>query len=158
MSDYAELRKKYVEPIWLNIEKTIIEVNEETNENRVFRTQTLVIKKWDDDEETLPNYLFQLITEIYSEEEIDDFTDKYNKERKDENERIKKEDEQNYELLRLEKLFKTKLDIFNIDAIFNSDNKKAKSEIRRAKNDVEAIALAVMLLLEEKKKNSDENI
>jgi hypothetical protein len=158
MSDYAELRQKYVEPIWLNIEKTIIEVNEETNENRVFRTQTLVIKKWDDDEETLPNYLFQLITEIYSEEEIDQFTDNYNKERKDENERIKKEDEQNYELLRLEKLFKTKLDIFNINAIFNSDNKKAKSEIRRAKNDVEAIALAVMLLLEEKKKNSDENI
>jgi len=158
MSDYAELRKKYVEPIWLNIEKTIIEVTEETNENRVFRTQTLVIKKWDDDEETLPNYLFQLITEIYSEEEIDQFTDKSNKEHKEDNERVKKADEQNYELLRLERLFKTKLDIFNIDAIFNSDNKKAKSEIRRAKNDVEAIALAVMLFLEEKKKNSDENI
>lgn len=157
MSDnFNELMKqKYINPIWLNIDKNLIEVEEHTKPNgRSDRVSNLVCRKFDDEEETQPNYLFNLITSVYTEEEIDECTKKIQKVHKEEAEEEKKEEEQSAELKRLEKLFKTKLDIFNVKEIFESDNKDAKSKIRRSKSEVEALMYAVVLMIEETNKNN----
>lgn len=148
MSDNA-LREKYVEPIWLNIEKTIIEVEEVTVVGKVKHERKLVLQKYNDNNKDDENVIFALITKIYSEEEIDKFTEDYNAEEKAKHAQKKAEQEQEEELFRLEKLFKTKLDIFNIEAIANSENKELKSKIRRSKSDAEAIANAVILMMQE---------
>lgn len=152
------LKKRYVNPIWLNIEKSILEVEEKFNIGKVERRQNLVVKKWDDEEETKENTLFNTIVGIYSSEEIDKLTEKFNVEEREKNELIKKEEEQESELKRLEALFKTKLDIFNIPVIFNSENKEAKSAIRKSKSIVEATALAVMLMMKEMENKDNENL
>lgn len=152
------LKEKYVNPIWLNIEKSILEVEENIKVGKVRRQQRLVLKKWDDEEETKENTLFNTIVGIYSVEQIDEFTEKFNREEKEKYERLKKQDEQDKELDRLEKLFKTKLDIFNIPEIFESEDREAKSAIRKAKSDVEATALAVMLMMREMENKSDKDL
>jgi hypothetical protein len=152
------LKKKYVNPIWLNIEKSILEVEEKSNIGKVERRQNLVVKKWDDEEETKENTLFNTIVGIYSSEEIDKLTEQFNVEEKEKHELIRKEEEQESELKRLETLFKTKLDIFNIPVIFNSENKEAKSAIRKSKSIVEATALAVMLMMKEMENKDNENL
>lgn len=152
------LKKRYVNPIWLNIEKSILEVEEKFNIGKVERRQNLVVKKWDDEEETKENTLFNTIVGIYSSEEIDKLTEKFNVEEREKNELIKKEEEQESEIKRLEALFKTKLDIFNIPVIFNSENKEAKSAIRKSKSIVEATALAVMLMMKEMENKDNENL
>ena len=87
MSDnFNELMKqKYINPIWLNIDKNLIEVEEHTKPNgRSDKVTTLVCRKFDDEEETQPNYLFNLITSVYTEEEIDECTLKIQKVHKEE--------------------------------------------------------------------------
>ncbi len=148
MSDNA-LREKYVEPIWLNIEKTIIEVEEVTVVGKVKHERKLVLQKYNDNKKDDENTIFALITEIYSEEEIDKFTEDFNTQEKEKHAQKKVEQDQEEELTRLEKLFKTKLDIFNIEAVVNSENKELKSKIRRSKSDAEAIANAVILMMQE---------
>lgn len=157
MSDnFNELmRKKYINPIWLNIDKNLIEVEEHSKPNgRSDRVANLVCRKFDDEDETQPNYLFNLVTSVYTEEEIDELTAKIQKTHQEEAEEEKKEEEQAAELKRLERLFKTKLDIFNVKEIFESDDKESKSKIRRSKSEVEALMYAVVLMIEEKNKNN----
>ena len=89
-----------------------------------------------------------------TEEEIDELTSKIQKVHQEEAEEEKKEEEQDAELKRLERLFKTKLDIFNVKEIFESDDKESKSKIRRSKSEVEALMYAVVLMIEEKNKNN----
>ena len=157
MSDdnFIELmRNKYRKPIWLNITKTLIEVEEHTKTpSKGDRVTNLVFPKYDDEDETVENYLFALVTSVYSEEEIDKLTEEENQQQKENAEEEKKAEELNLEMSRLENLFKAKLDIFNIPEIYQSDNKELKSKIRKAKSNVEATAYAVILLqnaLEEK--------
>jgi hypothetical protein len=106
-------------------------------------------EQYNDNNKDDENAIFALITKIYSEEEIDKFTEDYNEEEKAKHAQKKAEQEQEEELVRLERLFKTKLDIFNIEAISNSENKELKSKIRRSKSDAEAIANAVILMMQE---------
>ena len=54
---------------------------------------------------------------------------------------------------KLEKLFNAKLEVFEIESIKNSTNRKAKSKIRRSKNQYEMMAYAIMLIQEEDAKN-----
>ena len=77
------LKEKYVNPIWLNIEKSILEVEENIKVGKVRRQQRLVLKKWDDEEETKENTLFNTIVGIYSVEQIEEFTEKFNREEKE---------------------------------------------------------------------------
>lgn len=149
------MRNKYINPIWLNIDKNLIEVEEHTKPNgRSDRVSNLVCREFDDEEGSQPNYLFSLITSVYTEKEIDEFTSKIQKVHQEEAEEEKKEEEQSAQLKRLEQLFKTKLDIFNVKEIFESDDKESKSNIRRSKSEVEALMYAVVLMIEEKNKNN----
>ena len=151
------LREKYSNPVWVNFDKTTLEVHEKTKIGKIKKDQCLVVTKWDDENETKVNPLFETITSIYSIEEIDDLTEKFNDEMKEniKKEAIKKEEEE--EVKRLRELFNVKLDIFNIPSINESSDKEIKSLIRKSKSNIEAIALAVILMMKEMKNKDEDN-
>ena len=60
---------------------------------------------------------------------------------------IKRQEERN-EAKRLEDLFNYKLQTFEIPEIKNSENRKLKAKIRKAKNVIEMNAYATILLME----------
>ena len=151
------LREKYSNPVWVNFDKTTLEVHEKTKIGKIKKDQCLVVTKWDDENETKVNPLFETITSIYSIEEIDNLTEKFNDEIKEniKKEAMKKEEEE--EVKRLKDLFNVKLDIFNIPSINESSDKEIKSLIRKSKSNIEAIALAVILMMKEMKNKDEDN-
>ena len=151
------LREKYSNPVWVNFDKTTLEVHEKTKIGKIKKDQCLVVTKWDDENETKVNPLFETITSIYSIEEIDNLTEKFNDEIKEniKKEAMKKEEEE--EVKRLRELFNVKLDIFNIPSINESSDKEIKSLIRKSKSNIEAIALAVILMMKEMKNKDEDN-
>lgn len=55
-------------------------------------------------------------------------------------------DEQSKQAKKLESLFELKMKAFEIDAIKNCENRKLRSRLRRAENEVEMNALATLIL------------
>ncbi len=149
------LRAKYNNPVWLNNDKSTIEVLEHSKIGKISREQNLVVEKWNDDEKELENPLFNTIMSVYSEEEIDELTKKHNENQKQENKKEAEREREREEVSRLQNLFKTKLDIFNIPSINESNDREFKSQIRKAKSNAEAIALTVMLMMKEMEHKND---
>jgi len=149
------LRAKYNNPVWLNNDKSTIEVLEHSKIGKISREQNLVVEKWNGDEKELENPLFNTIMSIYSEEEIDELTKKHNENQKQENKKEAEREREEEEVTRLQNLFKTKLDIFNIPSINESNDREFKSQIRKAKSNVEATALTVMLMMKEMEHKND---
>jgi len=149
------LRAKYNNPVWLNNDKSTIEVLEHSKIGKISRKQNLVVEKWNDDEKELENPLFNTIMSVYSEEEIDELTKKHNENQKQENKKEAEREREEEEVTRLQNLFKTKLDIFNIPSINESNDREFKSQIRKAKSNVEATALTVMLMMKEMEHKND---
>lgn len=58
---------------------------------------------------------------------------------------------------KLEKLFEYKLEAFEVEEVKNSKNRQLKSKLRRAKSKVEVDLYAMMILMEELKKQEEEN-
>jgi len=58
---------------------------------------------------------------------------------------------------KLEKLFEYKLEAFEVEEIKSSKNRQLKSKLRRAKSKVEVDLYAMMILMEELKKQEEEN-
>lgn len=143
------LREKYINPVWLNTEKTSMEVLEVVKIGKVHREQNVIVQKWNDSEQKEENVVFNTIMNIYSMEEIDEFTKKLNEDEKDKLIKETEEKKIQEETARLQKLFQTKLDIFNISLIKESDDKVLKPLIRKSKSEAEAIALATMLMMKE---------
>ena len=156
MQEHNEiLRAKYDNPVWLNNDKSTIEVLEHSKIGKISREQNLVVEKWNDDEKELENPLFNTIMSVYSEEEIDELTKKHNENQKQENKKEAEREREREEVSRLQNLFKTKLDIFNIPSINESNDREFKSQIRKAKSNVEATALTVMLMMKEMEHKND---
>ena len=149
------LRAKYNNPVWLNNDKSTIEVVEHSKIGKISRKQNLVVEKWNDDEKELENPLFNTIMSVYSEEEIDESTKKHNENQKQENKKEAEREKEEEEVTRLQNLFRTKLDIFNIPSINESNDREFKSQIRKAKSNVEATALTVMLMMKEMEHKND---
>tara|TARA_R100001198_G_C5225805_1_gene206430 strand:- start:983 stop:1465 length:483 start_codon:yes stop_codon:yes gene_type:complete len=149
------LRAKYNNPVWLNNDKSTIEVVEHSKIGKISREQNLVVEKWNDDEKELENPLFNTIMSVYSEEEIDESTKKHNENQKQENKKEAEREKEEEEVTRLQNLFRTKLDIFNIPSINESNDREFKSQIRKAKSNVEATALTVMLMMKEMEHKND---
>lgn len=149
------LRAKYNNPVWLNNDKSTIEVLEHSKIGKISRKQNLVVEKWNDDEKELENPLFNTIMSVYSEEEIDELTKKHNENQKQENKKEAEREREEEEVARLQNLFRTKLDIFNIPSINESNDREFKSQIRKAKSNVEATALTVMLMMKEMEHKND---
>ena len=149
------LRAKYYNPVWLTNGKSTIEVVERSKIGKISREQDLVVEKWNDEEKELENPLFNTIMSVYSEEEIDELTKKHNENQKQENKKEAEREREEEEVTRLQNLFRTKLDIFNIPSINESNDREFKSQIRKAKSNVEATALTVMLMMKEMEHKND---
>lgn len=101
--------------------------------------------------------IFKDVLQQWTLAQIDENTDKLEREREEKKEKDQKLREQQEEYLRIRKVFETKVDIFNIPDISNSKDREMKSKIRRSKNSVEAIVNAVMLLMKEKDNDISED-
>lgn len=66
---------------------------------------------------------------------------------KQEEERLKQQQQANTEKKAQEDLFATKIKAFEIDAVINSENREMKAKIRRAKTDVEVMAYTSALIV-----------
>lgn len=133
---------------WTNPDKTAVAVKytDELGPNKKSTTQGTVQKYIDDE----LNPTFTKILEQWPEEKIDEATEELKIERQKRLELDEKRKKEELEYSKIRKLFETKIEIFNIDEISKSNNREAKSKIRRSKSSIEAIINAVFLLMEEK--------
>lgn len=140
--------KIWKHPFWNNDDKTsltvLLEIEDDTGRKRTAEAR---VSKFAPDGSENPDFLE--ILNQNPEETIDDNTAKRveNKKRQSEDdERMYKEREQ---AKKLENLFNSKLEVFEIEEVKNSKNRKLKAKIRRAKNIPEMMAYAIMLMQEE---------
>ena len=106
--------------------------------------------------EGLVNKDYDALLELYSEEEIDNNTELFEKEGEEILKKAEEAREVHINRVKQETLFEMKLEAFEIEAIKNSKNKELKKCIRKAKTLIEVQAYSTMILQEEF--NSNEHI
>lgn len=133
--------KRIENPIWYNEDKTQVICNMINGSGRF----TAVITKPEDGS----NPDWDLIVSKYTNEQIDDNTQK----NKNNIERIKNQKFEEYKLQvdksQKEALFNVKAEAFEIDLIKNSSNRELKNKLRRSKSILEAQIIASILYKEE---------
>jgi hypothetical protein len=149
-------RKWLDNAFWETEEKETLNCIHEIQDDagRVHR-QVMQIRKYVSDGVVNPD--FQEVVESLSEELIDKNTEERNARKKAEKEEQKQRELEHAKARKLEKLFEYKLEAFEVEEIKNSKNRQLKSKLRRAKNKVEVDLYAMMILMEELKKQEDEN-
>lgn len=147
-------RKWMDNAFWETSEKQMVNciLEIEDDVGRVTR-QVMKIKKID--KEGNPNPDFDEVVQSVGEEVIDNNTEERTKRKKAEAEEKKQRDLEHAKARKLEKLFEYKLEAFEVEEIKNSKNRKLKSKLRRAKNRVEVDLYAMMILMEELNKESE---
>ena len=133
------MKRKIVNPHWINNARTIIEAEFHYEDGRIVNAS---ISETDEGNPDLIE-----IKSVFSDEDIAANTRKKiaklaSKREKDEQEKLASEERKHQE-----ELFAVKLKIFDIEAIKNSKNRKLKSQIRKSKNNIEAQVWATALLL-----------
>jgi transcriptional regulator of heat shock response len=138
------MKRKIVNPHWINNARTIISADFVYDDGRVL-TATI-----SESETTNPDLIE--IKQNFSNDQLEENTRQ--KIRTISDQRQKDQEQKDAQALRKqqEELFAAKLKIFEIDSIKNSTNREMKSRIRKSKSDMEAIAWAAVLMLEEVKK------
>lgn len=138
------MKRKIVNPHWINNARTIISADFVYDDGRVL-TATI-----SESETTNPDLIE--IKQNFSDDQLEENTRQ--KIRSVSDQRLKDQEQKEAQALRKqqEELFAAKLKIFEIDSIKNSTNREMKSRIRKSKSDVEATAWAAVLMLEEVKK------
>lgn len=138
--------KKYSDPIWSNNDKAqvLVTITTETEDGNILIQSASVSK-----DESNPDW--QAIVKEYKVTGIDNNTKAIidsNKENLITQSAVRKEERAaDLERGKQEKLFETKLAIFEIENIKNSKDRKIKALIRKAPTEVEAMAYASALLL-----------
>tara|TARA_B110000238_G_scaffold124646_1_gene134769 strand:- start:61 stop:525 length:465 start_codon:yes stop_codon:yes gene_type:complete len=138
--------KKYSDPIWSNNDKAqvLVTITTETEDGNILIQSASVSK-----DESNPDW--QAIVKEYKVTGIDNNTKAIidsNKENLITQSAVRKEERAaDLERGKQEKLFETKLAIFEIENIKNSKDRKTKALIRKAPTEVEAMAYASALLL-----------
>lgn len=141
------MKKEWKHPFWDTAAKDRLTCRLNiTHDDGSFSTSVAHVSKYDADGKISPDY-----EEILSQntlEEIDKFTnDRLERHKQQREIKINREKEK-LEARRLEDLFNTKLQTFEIPEIKESTNRKLKSKIRKAKNIIEMNAYATILLME----------
>ena len=146
-----ETLPKYKNPRWVD------------KENRRIWCEILVNDKYHqcninvgNPSEGLINKDYDALLELYSEEEIDQNTELFDKEGEENQKRAEEAREVHINRVKQETLFEMKLEAFEIETIKNSKNKELKKCIRKAKTLIEVQAYSTMILQEEF--NSNEHI
>ena len=138
--------KKYSDPIWRGSDKkaVLVTIITETEDGNILVQDASVSK-----DESNPDW--QAIVKEYEETGIDNNTKAVvalNKENIIAKTAVRKEEQiASIERVKQEKLFETKLAIFEIADIKSSKDRKIKSLIRKAPTEIEAMAYATALLL-----------
>ena len=138
--------KKYSDPIWRGSDKkaVLVTIITETEDGNILVQDASVSK-----DESNPDW--QAIVKEYEETGIDNNTKAVvalNKENIIAKTAVRKEEQiASIERVKQEKLFETKLAIFEIENIKNSKDRKIKSLFRKAPTEIEAMAYATALLL-----------
>ena len=138
--------KKYSDPVWADNSKNsvLVTIITETEDGNILVQDASVSK-----DESNPDW--QAIVKEYEETGIDNNTKAVvalNKENIIAKTAVRKEEQiASIERVKQEKLFETKLAIFEIADIKSSKDRKIKSLIRKAPTEIEAMAYATALLL-----------
>ena len=138
--------KKYSDPVWgdNNKNSVLVTIITETEDGNILVQDASVSK-----DESNPDW--QAIVKEYEETGIDNNTKAVvalNKENIIAKTAVRKEEQiASIERVKQEKLFETKLAIFEIADIKSSKDRKIKSLIRKAPTEIEAMAYATALLL-----------
>lgn len=135
------MKRTILNPHWINNARTIISAQFQYDDGR------LVEATISEDDRSNPD--LAEIKAKFSEAELEENTRKNIAKVTSEaqKKRIAEETARNRKLN--EDLFAVKLKVFEIDTIKNSTNKKMKSQIRKAKNELEVTAWAAALLMTE---------
>lgn len=141
------MKKEWKHPFWENAAKDRLTVRLNiTHDDGSFSTTVAKVSKYDADGKITSDYEELVAQNTIAA--IDKFTeDRLERHKQQREAEIKKQQEKN-EAKRLEDLFNSKLQTFEITEIKNSQNRKLKSKIRKAKNLAEMNAYATMLLME----------
>jgi hypothetical protein len=135
------MKRTIVNPHWINNARSIISADFQYEDGRIVTVNV------SGSETTNPDLIE--INEKFTTEQIEENTKQKIKEIS--NQKIKQKEIIEAQALRKqqEELFAAKLRIFEIDTIKTSTNRVLKSKIRKSKSDVEAMAWAVALMLNE---------
>jgi hypothetical protein len=135
------MKRTIVNPHWVNNARTVISAEFHYDDGRV------VAASISESEQSNPDLIE--IKQKFTVEELEANTRKKIQQINAERERKKQEEEARAQRKLQEELFAAKLKIFEIELIKNSTNRALKSRIRKSKSDVEALAWAAALMLNE---------
>ena len=141
------MKKEWKSPFWETAAKDRLTVRLNiTHDDGSFSTSVARVSKFDENGKVTSDY--NEVLEQNTIESIDKFTEeRLERHRQEREAKIKKQEERN-EAKRLEYLFNAKIATFEIPEIKESNSRKMKSKIRKAKNSVEMQAYATILLME----------
>lgn len=134
-------------PFWENYQKDRITCKLVRMENGREVGDTVIISKFNEDGTENPD--FQEVIKQNTLEKIDENTAEREERHRRRHEEEKRRAQERKQAQKLEELFNAKLEIFEVDTIKDSKNRKLKSKIRRAKNIYEMMAYTTMLLQDE---------
>lgn len=123
---------------------TVLAITEE--DGKVVKQQ-LTVNKFAPDGAPNPDY--QEIIDFLTEEKIVENTNKRNERKLKERELQEQERLEKEKVESLQKLFETKIQAFEIEAIKNSKNRELKAKLRKASNNVEVYIYSMMIVMEE---------
>ena len=135
------MKRTIVNPHWINNARTVISAEFHYADGRV-ASATI-----SESETTNPDLVE--IKEKFTQEQLEQNTRKKIQQIASERERKEQEELARAQRKQQEELFAAKLKIFEIESIKNSSNRALKSRIRKSKSDVEALAWAAALMLNE---------
>ena len=135
-------------PHWTNNARSVMSAEFHYSDGRVL---TAVINKGDTN-----NPDWNEIMAKFTEDEIEQNTQKAIRRQNQEREAVKQKEEAAKEKKRQEDLFAIKLRAFEVDAVKNATNRTLKSAIRRAKNDFEVLAYTAALIMEDFNKPAED--
>jgi len=123
---------------------TILTITED--DGKIIKQQLLVNKLTDKGN---PNPDWEEIMATIGEEKITENTNLRNEKKVKEREAIEQERIEKEKVATLQKLFETKIQAFEIEAIKNSKNRELKAKLRKASNTVEVYIYSMMIVMEE---------
>ena len=146
------MKKEWRHPFWENYQKDRITCKLViTHENGEVTSSTSTVSKYDKNGEITKDY--NDVIAATPVEKINKNTEEREQRHKDNRLNDKRKQAEREAARKLEQLFNAKLEVFEIESIKNSTNRKAKAKIRRSKNQYEMMAYAIMLIQEEDAKN-----
>lgn len=135
------MKRTIVNPHWVNNARTVISAEFHYSDGRI------VAASISESEQDNPDLIE--IKQKFTVDELEANTRKKIQQINAEREKKKQEEEAKAQRKLQEELFAAKLKIFDIELIKNSTNRPLKSRIRKSKSDVEALAWAAALMLNE---------